>query len=69
MVWEGDWARTGECTLDIGAVANGRFIESDESIRYKAPFLCVSNAGVPIFTCFPYLMMVCVTGGCVALQY
>ena len=38
VVWEGDWARTGECTLDIWAVANGRFIENDESIWYKVPF-------------------------------
>ena len=32
VVWEGDWARTGDCTLDIGAVGNGRIIESDESV-------------------------------------
>ena len=59
----------GKCTLDIGAVVNRRFIESDESIWYKVPFLFVSNVGVRIFTCFLDIMMVCVTGGCVALQY
>ena len=75
VVWEGDWARTGGCTLDIGAVANGRFIESDESVSsvksvwYNVQFWWLSNAGVPIFTCFPYLTMVFVTGGCVASQY
>ena len=48
VLWEGDWARPGDCTLDIDAVANGRFIESDESVWYKVQFWCLSNAGVPI---------------------
>ena len=38
VVWEGDWAQTDKCNLYIGAMANGRFIESDESVWYEVPF-------------------------------
>ena len=63
VIGEGDWARMGDCTLDIGAVANRRFIESDESVSsvksvwYKVQFWFLPTAGVPILSCFPYLMV------------